>query len=109
MVKIKRVYDPQARGDGERILVDQLCPRGLSRRAAAVDKRKKDLGPSHELRKWFGHDSKRWRIPSPLRGRASSASARRWRRSPGRLRGGAVTLLFGARDPDHNQAWSSRA
>ena len=104
MVKIKRVYERAERGDGERILVDRLWPRGLSKRAAAVDAWMKDLGPSHELRKWFGHDPGRWpefrrRYVAELRTQRDPlmAIARKATR-------GAVTLLFGARDPEHNQA-----
>jgi uncharacterized protein YeaO (DUF488 family) len=104
MVKIKRVYERAERGDGERILVDRLWPRGLSKRAAAVDEWMKDLGPSHELRKWFGHDPRRWpefrrRYVAELRTQRDPlmAIARKATR-------GAVTLLFGARDPEHNQA-----
>jgi uncharacterized protein YeaO (DUF488 family) len=104
MLKIKRVYDPAERGDGERILVDRLWPRGLSKRAAAVDEWMKDLGPSHELRRWFGHDPRRWtefrrRYVAELRTQREPlmAIARKATRD-------AVTLLFGARDPEHNQA-----
>ena len=104
MVKIKRVYDPPERGDGERILVDRLWPRGLSKRAAAIDAWKKELGPSDELRKWFGHDPARWtefrrRCVAELRTQrdALATIARKAVRGP-------VTLLFGTRDPDHNQA-----
>jgi len=104
MLKIKRVYDPAERGDGERILVDRLWPRGLSKRAAAVDEWMKDLGPSHELRRWFGHDPRRWtefrrRYVAELRTQREPlmAIARKATR-------GAVTLLFGAHDPEHNQA-----
>jgi uncharacterized protein YeaO (DUF488 family) len=104
MVKIKRVYDPAERGDGERILVDRLWPRGLSKRAAAIDEWMKDLGPSHELRKWFGHDPRRW---SEFRRRY--VAELRTQRDPlmaivRKATRGAVTLLFGARDPEHNQA-----
>jgi uncharacterized protein YeaO (DUF488 family) len=104
MLKIKRVYDLPERGDGQRILVDRLWPRGLSRRAAAIDEWMKDLGPSHELRTWFGHDLGRWsefrrRYLAELRTRRDTlaALARKANRGP-------VTLLFGARDPEHNQA-----
>jgi len=104
MLKIKRVYDPPERRDGERILVDRLWPRGLSKRTAAIDVWMKDLGPSHELRKWFGHDPGRWsefrrRYLAELRTKrdALAATARKASR-------GTVTLLFGARDPEHNQA-----
>jgi uncharacterized protein YeaO (DUF488 family) len=104
MVKIKRVYAPPERGDGERILVDRLWPRGLSKQAAALDEWLKDLGRSHELRKWFGHDPRRWskfrrRYMSELDTKHDTlaALARKAARRP-------VTLLFGARDPEHNQA-----
>jgi uncharacterized protein YeaO (DUF488 family) len=104
MLKIKRVYAPRERGDGERILVDRLWPRGLSRRAAAVDRWMKDLGPSHALRKWFGHDPARWaefrrRYLAELRAHRvvldAIVRASRTR---------AVTLLFGAHDTAHNNA-----
>lgn len=104
MVKIKRVYDAHERGDGERILVDRLWPRGLSKRAAAIDQWMKELGPSHELRKWFGHDPARWREFSrrylaELRPQRQTLAAigRRARRQ-------TVSLLFGARDTEHNNA-----
>ena len=104
MLRIKRVYEPRARGDGERILVDRLWPRGLSKQAAAVDRWMKELGPSHALRKWFGHDPKRWpefrrRYVAELRaqGAALTALARK-------SRARAVTLLFAAHDGDHNNA-----
>ncbi len=104
MIKIKRVYEPRHRGDGERILVDRLWPRGLSKRTAAIDGWMKDLGPSHELRKWFGHDPRRWREfrrrylmelksqREPLAAIARKSAAR------------TVTLLFGARDTEYNNA-----
>ena len=104
MVKIKRVYDEPERGDGERILVDRLWPRGLSKRAAAVDQWTKELGPSDELRKWFGHDPARWRefrrrYLSELKGQRETlaALARKGKRE-------AVTLLFAARDTERNDA-----
>ena len=104
MLKIKRVYDSPTRGDGERILVDRIWPRGLSRREAAADKWMKDLGPSHALRKWFGHDPGRWgefrrRYVAELR--TQREALRTIARKAAR---GSVTLLFGARDRDHNQA-----
>jgi uncharacterized protein YeaO (DUF488 family) len=104
MMKIKRVYDPLERGDGERILVDRLWPRGLSRQAAAIDRWMKDLGPSDELRRWFGHDPGRWRefrhrYLAELRTQRDTLEAIRRKATRG-----AVTLLFGARDPEHNQA-----
>jgi uncharacterized protein YeaO (DUF488 family) len=104
MVKIKRVYDKPDRSDGERILVDRLWPRGLSKRTAAVETWMKELAPSDELRKWFGHDPARWRefrrrYLAELRGQRETlaAIARKAKRQ-------SITLLFGARDTEHNNA-----
>ena len=60
MIRVKRVYEKPSREDGLRILVDRLWPRGLTRERAAVDLWLKDLAPSTELRKWFGHDPAKW-------------------------------------------------
>ncbi len=104
MVKIKRVYEPKERGDGERILVDRLWPRGLTKQAAAVDEWMKDLGPSNELRKWFGHDPARW----PEFRRRFLAELKTQRESLTTLarkaRDHTVTLVFGAHDTEHNNA-----
>ena len=59
-VKLKRAYEPPAPEDGTRILVDRLWPRGLSKEDAALDLWMKEIAPSTELRKWFGHDPARW-------------------------------------------------
>ena len=59
-VQIKRAYDPPAAGDGYRVLVDRIWPRGVSKEAARIDAWLKDLAPSAELRTWFGHDVERW-------------------------------------------------
>ncbi len=60
MFKAKRVYEPAASEDGYRVLIDRLWPRGVSKDAAAVDLWLKEIAPSTELRKWFGHDAARW-------------------------------------------------
>lgn len=59
-IQVKRVYEAPSSGDGLRILVDRLWPRGLSRDKAALDHWFKDLAPSHELRRWYGHDPEKW-------------------------------------------------
>jgi uncharacterized protein YeaO (DUF488 family) len=59
-VKLKRAYEPPAPDDGTRILIDRLWPRGLKKADAAIDLWMKDIAPSTELRKWFGHDPERW-------------------------------------------------
>lgn len=103
-LRIKRVYEPPSRQDGVRVLVDRVWPRGLSKEKAAVDHWLKDVAPSTALRRWFGHDPQRW---DEFRRRYRAELAKR----PGALdelrrltRHGTSTLLFGARDSDHNQA-----
>jgi uncharacterized protein YeaO (DUF488 family) len=59
-IRIKRVYDEPAPGDGKRILVDRLWPRGLTKEKATIDYWAKDIAPSNELRKWYGHDPAKW-------------------------------------------------
>ncbi|MCM0081568.1 DUF488 domain-containing protein [Geomonas sp. Red32] len=104
MVKIKRAYEAPAPEDGVRLLVDRLWPRGLSKERAAVDHWLKDLAPSNELRHWFGHDPARWdefreRYREELRPVRPAIEE-----VAGMARRGRVTLLFAARDPDHNNA-----
>ncbi|HLI94279.1 MAG TPA: DUF488 family protein [Puia sp.] len=103
-VRIKRVYEPAAETDGYRILIDRLWPRGMAREKAHVDKWLRDVAPSTELRKWFNHDPEKWkefctRYKKELKGSAAFAELLKEikeRRS--------VTLLFGARDEEHNDA-----
>jgi uncharacterized protein YeaO (DUF488 family) len=107
MFQIKRAYEPPAPEDGYRVLVDRLWPRGLSKEAAAVDEWLKDIAPSAELRRWFGHDPKRWaefkaRYREELKSAQRSAALGRVREAA-RTRG-SVTLLFAARDTTHNHA-----
>lgn len=103
-IQLKRVYDPAARGDGTRVLVDRVWPRGMRKEQAAVDRWLRDVAPSSELRKWFGHDPERW--PEFKRRYREELAA-----GPPALyelidlcRDGTVTLLFGARDRERNQA-----
>lgn len=101
---LKRVYEPGTGTDGTRILVDRLWPRGLSQQAAAVDEWLKDIAPSAELRKWFGHDPARWdefqrRYRAELAGN-EAATARLLEFA----RKGHVTLVYAARDSEHNNA-----
>lgn len=101
---VKRVYDAPSSTDGYRVLVDRLWPRGLSKEKAHLDEWVKDLGPSTELRKWFGHEVERWpgfrdRYLAELAGEPEL-----WQPIVERARHGKVTLLFGAHDEEHNQA-----
>lgn len=61
MIKLKRIYEPAARGDGFRLLVDRIWPRGVSKKGAQIDEWLPDVAPSHELRRWYAHDPERWK------------------------------------------------
>jgi uncharacterized protein YeaO (DUF488 family) len=105
-IKIKRVYEQPDKDDGRRILVDRLWPRGLTKEKAGVDLWLKDIAPSTELRKWFGHDPERWE-EFKERYRAELAEAGKMevlRDIAERAREENVTLLFGAKDIRHNDA-----
>lgn len=104
MVKIKRVYDPPAREDGVRVLIDRIWPRGLAKADAAVEHWLKEAAPSTALRQWFGHDPARFaefrrRYREELAGRPEvMAELRRLARK------GTLTLVFAARDTEHSNA-----
>jgi uncharacterized protein YeaO (DUF488 family) len=103
-ILLKRVYEAPAKGDGCRVLVDRLWPRGVSRQSAKVDYWIKDVAPSAPLRKWFAHDPAKWpefkkRYFRELKGNADGVKLIR-----SLARQGKVTLLFGARDEKHNNA-----
>lgn len=109
MIKIKRVYEPSEPDDGTRFLVERLWPRGIKKEALAFDDWLKDVAPSHDLRRWYGHDPAKWREfqrryfveldrhPDALQPIRQAA-----------LRG-HVTLLYSARDTEHNSAVALRA
>jgi uncharacterized protein YeaO (DUF488 family) len=103
-VRLKRVYENPGRDDGLRVLVDRLWPRGLTRTQVGADLWLKEVAPTRELRRWFGHDPRRWKR---FRHRYRAELARH----PDALRvlkdlrrRGPVTLLFAARDEAHNHA-----
>ncbi len=103
-VRVKRVYEPAQADDGYRVLVDRLWPRGLSREAARIDEWARDLAPSHELRRQFGHARERYaefcrRYREELRSQEEAVAA-----LARRAREGTVTLLFAARDRERNNA-----
>ena len=103
-IKIKRVYEQPDKDDGVRILVDRLWPRGLTKEKAAVDLWLKEIAPSTELRKWFGHDPEKWtsfrrRYETELRHNGDLLKLLKQK-----AREGTVTLVYGARDQKHNEA-----
>jgi uncharacterized protein YeaO (DUF488 family) len=104
MLRLKRAYEPKASSDGQRILVDRLWPRGLSKKRVAIDAWMKELAPSAALRRWFAHDPKKWvefqnRYKLELRSQSEPLDKIAKRALRGR-----VTLVYGARDEAHNDA-----
>jgi uncharacterized protein YeaO (DUF488 family) len=105
-VRLQRAYQDPGPDDGHRVLVDRVWPRGRTKAELRLDEWARDLGPSTELRKWFGHDPARWtefqaryrtELAEPERARALDALATI-------ARTGRVTIVYGARDREHNQA-----
>lgn len=102
-VFLKRVYDSPAESDGERVLVDRIWPRGLTKVKARVDLWLKDVAPSTELRKWFGHDPEKWtefkqRYRAELKNNPALSELQELSRQ------GDITLVYAARDQLHNEA-----
>jgi uncharacterized protein YeaO (DUF488 family) len=105
-VRLQRAYDEPGAHDGHRVLVDRVWPRGRTKQELRLDAWERDLGPSTQLRKWFGHDPARWpefqaryhaELAAPDQARTLDSLAAQARR-------GRVTLVYGARDREHNQA-----
>lgn len=102
--RLKRAYEAPEPGDGYRILVDRLWPRGLSKSSARIDLWLKDIAPSAPLRKWFNHEPEKWtefktRYFSELDNDPESV-----KQLLSHMRQGKVTLVYGAKDEEHNQA-----
>ncbi len=105
-IDLRRAYDPPDPRDGYRVLVDRRWPRGVRRDELSIDEWARDVAPSEELRRWFGHDPQRWdefrrRYLAELETPEGRAALERVAR---RAASGHVTLVFGARDREHNQA-----
>ncbi len=103
-VKLKRAYEHPSSGDGARILVDRLWPRGVKKASAAVDHWMKEIAPSTQLRHWFGHDPARWeefqrRYTQELKHHQEQVDQLRTL-----AKRGVITLIYAARDQDHNEA-----
>jgi uncharacterized protein YeaO (DUF488 family) len=104
MISLKRAYEKPDRQDGFRVLVERLWPRGLKKEAVALDLWLKDVAPSPELRRWFGHDPARWeefcrRYRSELAEKSEAVELLREH-----VQRGPVTLVYGSRDEEHNAA-----
>ena len=103
-VRIKRIYDPVSPDDGKRILVDRLWPRGVKKGAAMIDEWMKDIAPSDELRRWFSHDVSKWREFRDRYEKELGQRSELLERLKKDARSGPVTLLFAAKDTEHNNA-----
>ena len=103
-IQIKRIYDPPAKSDGYRVLVDRLWPRGMKKEAADIDEWAKDLAPSTDLRKWFGHEPRLWsdferRYTDELKNNDAVKSFAKAHADEA-----TITLLYAAKDEEHNHA-----
>jgi uncharacterized protein YeaO (DUF488 family) len=109
LIHLKRAYDPVDPGDGPRFLVDRIWPRGIKKDALKIDAWNKDVAPSPELRRWFGHDPARWvefqgRYEKELDGNQEA-----WQPLLLAARQGDITLIYSARDVEHNNAVALKA
>jgi uncharacterized protein YeaO (DUF488 family) len=106
--KLKRIYVPASSSDGYRVLVDRVWPRGISKEKAHLDLWMKEIAPSNQLRKWFGHDAKRWaefqkRYRLELRKKTELTTQLK-----NLEKRGTITLVYSAHDEQHNQAVALR-
>ena len=104
MIRIKRAYEPPARGDGRRVLVERLWPRGMRKEALAADAWMKDVAPSTELRKWFDHRVERWEEFQRRYRKELNENSGAWEPILDAEGHGTVTLLYSAHDTLHNGA-----
>ncbi|HEY6321943.1 MAG TPA: DUF488 domain-containing protein [Thermoanaerobaculia bacterium] len=104
MIHLKRAYEEATPADGQRILVERLWPRGLTKARVAVDLWLKDVAPSPELRKWFGHDPARWKEFEQRYWKELTAKQEAVAVLVSKARRGTITLVYAARDEEHNSA-----
>jgi uncharacterized protein YeaO (DUF488 family) len=104
MIRVKRTYDPPARGDGWRVLVERLWPRGMKKEALAADAWLKEVAPSTELRRWFNHRVDRWEEFQHRYRHELKENPDAWRPIAEAGKRGPVTLLYSAHDSEHNGA-----
>jgi uncharacterized protein YeaO (DUF488 family) len=103
-IRLKRAYEPPAVTDGTRVLVDRLWPRGLTKKEAAIDRWLREIAPSTELRRWFGHDPGRWHEFQRRYAVELEHHSELMDELVRLARQGTLTLIFGARDEEHNDA-----
>ena len=104
MITIKRVYDPPESGDGKRILIDRLWPRGFKKENLKIDEWLKEIAPSDKLRKWFSHDPKKYEEFKKRYAKELEDKSGILARIKTEAKKGTVTILFSAKDTEHNNA-----
>jgi uncharacterized protein YeaO (DUF488 family) len=109
MIRIKRVHDPHEPDDGSRFLVDRLWPRGMKKENLQMDGWLKDVAPSDELRRWFGHDPAKWKEFCRRYDAELKANGEAWRTLLNRAQKQDITLLYSAHDKEHNNAVALRS
>ena len=107
-ITLSRVYDHEPHGKRRRYLVERLWPRGIRREEVELDSWAKDVAPSHELRKWFGHDPQRWEEFRRRYFAELDAHPQAWRPLVDAATTGEITLLYSSRDREHNNAIALR-
>ncbi len=107
-IDLKRAYDPPAKSDGRRILVDRVWPRGIAKDDLQIEAWLKDLAPSTELRKWFGHDPTKWNEFRKRYARELEQHSDALEELVEEARAGHVTLVYSAKDTEHNNAVALR-
>lgn len=103
-IQTKRVYEPATEADGRRFLVDRLWPRGIKKESVRLAGWLKDIAPSDQLRKWFQHDPAKWDAFQKRYRAELDARSKAWEPLLKAAQNGSITLLFGARDIEHNNA-----
>jgi uncharacterized protein YeaO (DUF488 family) len=109
MIFIKRAYEPAEASDGPRFLVDRLWPRGRDKKALRLEAWVKDVAPSQELRTWFAHDPEKWKEFQRRYLAELEAERESWKPLLDAARKRNITLVYGARDSEHNNAVALRA
>ncbi len=103
-INIKRVYEKPSKSDGIRILVDRLWPRGMTKERADIDLWLKNIAPTTELRKWFDHDPDKWKEFQKKYHQELKKNKEQVSLLNEQMKNGVVTLVYGARDEEHNEA-----
>ena len=104
MVFIERAYASTKQNEGKRFLVDHLWPRGMKKENLKIESWLKEVAPSDALRKWFGHDPEKWKEFQKRYFAELKKKAEAWQPLLDAARKGDITLVFGARDTEHNNA-----